>query len=87
MRIVVESPDGPRRGAEPASGNHTERELVKSLLVTLAVDHSRGNELIKLSIDLSGLEPLRLITIAKVLSQTMSVENGISEPNADWSAP
>jgi hypothetical protein len=65
MKIMVESPDGPRSGAEPNGGINNARSLVKSLLITLAVEQSRGNARIVLSIDLEHLEPQALVEIAR----------------------
>ena len=67
MQITIESPGGIRTGVVPSEGIFDEATLVKALILTLAVEGDRGNDQVRLAIDLSGAKPERLIGIAKGL--------------------
>ncbi len=67
MNITVESPDGPRQGAEPYGGIKDEATLAKALLITLAVEITRGNENVQLGLSLAGLNPETFIVLARSL--------------------
>jgi hypothetical protein len=65
MKIIIESPEGPRPGAEPYGGIHDATSMVKALLITLAVECTRGNVRVLLDIDLDDVRPDTLVEIAK----------------------
>lgn len=75
MQITIESPGGNRTGVVPSEGIFDEATLVKSLIMTLAVEGNRGSDQVRLSIDLSGAEPERLVGIAKGLTMHLSASN------------
>jgi len=65
MKIMIESPEGPRPGAEPSGGIKDAASLVKALLITLAVESTRGNPHVVLDIDMDNLEPRTLVEIVR----------------------
>lgn len=67
MQITIESAGGIRTGVVPSEGIFDEATLVKSLIMTLAVEGNRGSDQVRLTVDLSGVEPERLVGIAKGL--------------------
>ena len=68
MQITIESPGGIRTGVVPSEGIFDEATLIKALILTLAVEGNRGSDQVRLAIDLSGVEPERLVGIAKGLT-------------------
>jgi hypothetical protein len=65
MQITIESPHGPRRAVSPSLGIANEEILVKSLIMTLAVEANRGADFITLDVDLVGADPALLVGLAK----------------------
>jgi len=70
MKIMIESPGGPRPGAEPSGGINDTTSLVKALLITLAAERARGHAQVVLDIDLENLRPELLVEIARSVSTT-----------------
>ncbi len=68
MQITIESPGGIRTGVVPSEGIFDEATLVKDLILTLAVEGDRSSDQVRLTIDLSGDKPERLVSIAKGLN-------------------
>lgn len=75
MQIMVESPGGIRTGVIPSEGIFDEATLIKALILTLAVEGNRGSDQVRLAIDLFGVEPERLVGIAKELVTHSSATN------------
>lgn len=73
MQITIDSPGGRRLGVVPLAGIHDEAMLVKSLIMTLAVEGNRGADFVTLEIDLEGVDPERLVAIAKALGDRLVV--------------
>ncbi len=69
MQITIESPGGPRSAVAPFEGITDEAMLVKSLIMTLAVEGNRGAEHVTLDVDMEGVSPERLVAIAKALGK------------------
>jgi hypothetical protein len=65
MRITIESPDGPRAAVSPFEGITDEATLIKSLILTIATECSRGVEDLMLNVDFTGADPERLVSIAR----------------------
>ena len=65
MKITIESPGGPRFGVVPYERINDEAMLVKSLILTLALECSRGVDELTLNIDFTGADPERLVSIAR----------------------
>ena len=65
MQITIESPGGPRFGVVPYERINDEAMLVKSLILTLALECSRGTDELTLNIDFTGADPERLVSIAR----------------------
>lgn len=76
MEITIESPDGPRQGAQPMGGIHDEATLVKALLITLACECSRGNGKAVFSLALDDIDPESLIALARSIG---SPQRGLQE--------
>lgn len=69
MHIIIESPKGPRSAVVPFQGITDEATLVKSLIMTLAVEANRGTDHMTLDIDLTDVSPQQLVGIAKGIGQ------------------
>lgn len=69
MNITIESPCGLRTGVVPYDGVHDELTLVKSLVLTLALERSLGTDGLTLKVDFDGADPERLVEIAKDFAQ------------------
>jgi hypothetical protein len=69
MHITIESPSGSRTGVVPYDGVHDELTLVKSLVLTLALERSLGTDGLTLKVDFDGADPERLVEIAKDFGQ------------------
>jgi hypothetical protein len=65
MRITIESPDGPRVAVTPFEGITDEATLIKALVLTIAIECSRGVEDLMLNVDFTGADPERLVSIAR----------------------
>jgi len=73
MRITIESPGGARSAVAPSGGIMDEAMLVKSLIMTLAVEANRGADHTTLGVDLSDVSPERLVWIAKAVGDRLVV--------------
>jgi len=69
MHVTIESPRGSRIGVVPYDGIHDELTLVKSLVLTIALERSFGTEGMTLRVDFEGADPERLVEIAKDFGQ------------------
>lgn len=65
MQITIESPGGPRSGVVPYERIADEAVLVKSLILTLALERSRGVDELTLNVDFTDADPERLVSIAR----------------------
>ena len=75
MQITIESPHGPGRAVVPSEGIGEEAMLVKSLLLTLAVERNRGADDVTLDICLDGADPQRMVALAKEFSNMTKVRS------------
>ena len=66
MNITIEAPAGPRNGVVPFEGIADEATLVKSLILTLAVERRAGIADVTLTVDCSRVDANRLVTIANL---------------------
>lgn len=71
MNITVDHPAGPRTGVVPFEGINSEIALLKSLVLTLALERRLGAEDISISLDLRDADPERLVAIARIFSQML----------------
>ena len=73
LQITIDSPGGPRSAVALFEGIKDEAMLVKSLIMTLAVEGNRGVEHVTLDVDLEGVNPQRLVAIAKAVGDRLAV--------------
>lgn len=73
MHITIEAPEGPRSGVVPFDGITDETALIKSLILTLALERRIGNDDVTVTVDFSKVDANRLVAIAKMFSQ-MQIE-------------
>jgi hypothetical protein len=66
MNITIESPAGPRTGVVPFDGIADEAALIKSLILSLAVERRVGADDVTLTVDCSKVDANRLVVIAKM---------------------
>jgi hypothetical protein len=69
MNIIIEAPAGPRTGVVPFDGIDDEAALIKSLILTLALERRIGTDDVTLTIDCAKVDANRLVAIAKMFSQ------------------
>ena len=69
MEIIIEKPAGPRTGVVPFDGIADEAALIKSLILTLAVEKRAGADDVTLTVDCSRIDANRLVVIAKMFGQ------------------
>jgi hypothetical protein len=81
MQLTINSPSGPRPAVSPSLGIANEEILVKSLIMTLAVEANRGADFVTLDVDLVGADPALLVGMAKQFVERRCSALGTSGPN------
>jgi hypothetical protein len=72
MAITIIEPRGPRTGATPIDGVKTPKELLTSLIVTLAIESQTENKIV-LEIDVSGLDKKELMKAVLALQRCSNI--------------
>lgn len=69
MGITIHSSAGSRTGVIPFEGIADEVALIKSLILSLAVERGHGVDDVTLTVDCSKVDANRLVAIAKMFGQ------------------
>jgi hypothetical protein len=80
MHITIESAPRSRTGVVPYDGIHDEQTLIKSLILTLALERNLGAEELTLKVELSAADAELLVELAKNIDQ-------VAERPSQWWRP